>query len=214
MSHHHEHSDHHHLRSNENITAIAVFLSIGAMVLELYYGYKINSVALIMDGWHMLTHVLVLTLAWLTYKLIDWKVFSGIHEHKILSGSGFISALFLLLITVWMMAESAMKLMKPEMDVTTGALLTAVIGLIVNGVSAIILHRGHEHDHDDINLYAAYLHVLADVVLSLFAIVALFSAKYLEINWMDAVCGIVASAIILKWSFSLLKKSWTDYHAC
>jgi cation diffusion facilitator family transporter len=214
MGKHHHHHDHHHLQSNEKLTAIAIFLSIGAMGLELFYGYKINSVALIMDGWHMLTHVLVLGLAWLTYKLIDLGVFSGIHEHKVLSASGFISAFILLSVTLWMLIESFTKFMKPDIDVTMGALLTSVIGLVVNGVSAFILHKGHEHDHADINLHAAYLHVLSDVVLSIFAIIALISARYFNIDWMDAVCGIVASLIILKWSAALLKKSYTDFRAC
>ncbi|MBL7800057.1 MAG: cation transporter [Chitinophagales bacterium] len=202
--------DHHHIRSNETRTIIAVALSLAAMLLELYFGYTINSMALVMDGWHMLTHVMVLLLAYFTYKIIDWNLFPNTSEHRILSASGFFSAMLLLGVTVWMLIESLMKFSNPEIDVTNGALITSIVGLVVNGIAAYLLHEGHVHDHADMNLSAAYLHVLADVILSVFAIFALLSAKYFNITWMDAVCGVLASLIILKWSATLLRKSWLD----
>jgi cation diffusion facilitator family transporter len=202
--------DHHHIHSNETRTIIAVVLSIVAMLLELYFGYTINSMALVMDGWHMLTHVMVLLLAYFTYKIIDWKLFPNTSEHHILSASGFFSSMLLLGVTIWMLIESLMKFLDPQIDVTNGALITALVGLVVNGIAAYLLHEGHVHDHDDMNLSAAYLHVLADVILSVFAIFALLSAKYFNITWMDAVCGVLASLIILKWSATLLRKSWLD----
>lgn len=202
--------NHHHIHSNETRTIIAVALSLAAMLLELYFGYSINSMALVMDGWHMLTHVMVLLLAFFTYKIIDWNLLPNTSEHRILSASGFFSSMLLLGVTIWMLIESLMKFADPQIDVTNGALITAIIGLVVNGIAAYLLHEGHVHDHDDMNLSAAYLHVLADVILSVFAIFALLSAKYFNITWMDAVCGVLASLIILKWSATLLRKSWLD----
>lgn len=210
MSHSHPHEHHHHLQSNETRTMIAVVLSLMAMSAELYYGYESNSVSLEMEGWHMLSHVLVLALAWFTYKLVDWKVFPNVPEHRILSGAGFLSALSLLLITLWMFAESIRKLISPEIEVTDAALVTAAIGLIVNGISAFLLHQGHDHDHTDMNIHAAYLHVLSDVLLGTFAILALLSAKYFHWYRMDGICGILTSVIVLRWSYKLLQKSWGD----
>lgn len=218
MSEHHHHHhvsvrDHHHLKSNEKRTIAAVLLSLGAMALELYYGYKIDSNALIMDGWHMLTHVLVLVLAWGTYKLIDLNVFPNTKEHKILSISGFISGLTLLSFTFFMLVESLQKVSRPELNVTNGAFLSAIIGLIVNAICAYLLHQGHDHDKKDLNIYAAYLHVLADVILSVIALSALFMARYFSIYWLDGVSGILASLVILKWASSLLLNSWREIKA-
>ena len=211
MSHSHNH-EHHHLHSNENRTMIAVLLSLVAMSAELYFGYKSESVALEMEGWHMLSHVLVLALSFLIYKLIDWKVFSNIKEQRVLSGAGFVSALSLLLITLWMFVESILKLIKPEIDVTNAALFTAIIGLVINGISAYLLHQGHDHDLHDTNIEAAYLHVLSDVLLGFFTIVALLLAKYLNWNWADGLCGILTSLIVLRWAFLLLIKSRKEFY--
>jgi len=189
---------------------VAVFLSLGAMALELYYGYMIDSSALIMDGWHMLTHVLILLLAWGTYKLIDLNVFKHTSEHKILSISGFVSALTLLIFTLFMLIESIEKLNRPEFAVTDAAFITIFVGLTVNGICAYLLHQGHESDAQDYNIYAAYIHVLADVLLSFIALIALLAARYYAIYWLDAVSGILASLVILKWASSLLLNSWKD----
>lgn len=211
MSHaHHQKGNLQHLRSNETRTMIAIVLSLMAMTAQLYYGHQSNSVSLEMEGWHMLSHVLVLALAWFAYKLVDWNLFPNIAEHRILSASGFISASSLLLITLWMLGESIQKLINPEIDVTDAALVTAGIGLFVNGISAYLLHQGHDHDHTDMNIHAAYLHVLADVLLGTFAIVALLSAKYFEWYRMDGICGVLTAVIVLRWSYQLLLKSWSD----
>ncbi|HEY0261682.1 MAG TPA: cation diffusion facilitator family transporter [Chitinophagales bacterium] len=209
MAHSHNH-EHHHLNRNENRTMIAVLLSLVAMAAELYFGYQSESVALEMEGWHMLSHVLVLALSFFTYKLIDWKVFPDVEEKRILSGAGFVSALSLLLITLWMFVESIHKLVKPEIDVTNAALFTAIIGLIINGIAAYLLHQGHDHDHQDTNIEAAYLHVLSDVLLGFFAIIALLLAKYLNWDWADGLCGILTSIIVLRWAYLLLAKSWRE----
>jgi cation diffusion facilitator family transporter len=212
--HHHQHctdiKQHHHLRANETRTIAAVFLSLGAMALELYYGYAIGSNALIMDGWHMLTHVLILLLAWGTYKLIDFNVFKHTSEHRVLSISGFVSAFTLLFFTLFMLVESFEKLNRPELVVTDAAFVTIILGLIVNGICAFLLHQGHESDEHDYNIYAAYIHVLADVLMSFIALIALLAARYYAIYWLDAVSGILASLVILKWASSLLRNSWLE----
>ena len=73
-------------------------------------------------------------------------------------------------------------------------------------------HHGHDHDvaprahgHRDHNLRAAYLHVLADAMTSVFAIVALLAGKTLGWSWMDPVMGIVGSVVIARWSYGLLR---------
>ena len=102
-----------------------------------------------------------------------------------------------------------------------GAIFVAFIGLVVNGISAWILgeaghdhHHGHDHDHDhshhhDHNRRAAYLHVLADALTSVLAIVALLAGKYAGWGWMDPAMGIVGAILVTRWSWQLLKETST-----
>ena len=112
-----------------------------------------------------------------------------------------------------MVYESIHRLLKPEDILYNQAILVAVIGLIVNGASMLILghdehhHHGHDHHGHDHNLRAAYLHVLADTLTSFFAIIALLTAKFYAWNWMDPIMGIIGAILITKWSIGLLKQS-------
>ncbi|MBT8369325.1 MAG: CDF family Co(II)/Ni(II) efflux transporter DmeF, partial [Deltaproteobacteria bacterium] len=125
---------------------------------------------------------------------------------------GFASAVVLAVIALLMGAESIKRLMNPLPIHFNEAIIVAVIGLIVNLVSAFLLqekqHHGHEHaantGHHDHNLRAAYLHVIADALTSLLAIFALVAGKALGWVWMDPIMGIVGALIITKWSYGLL----------
>jgi cation diffusion facilitator family transporter len=99
------------------------------------------------------------------------------------------------------------------------AILVAFAGLVVNGISLVILgghghfhdeadDHGHDHDHhDDHNLWSAYLHVLADAMTSVLAIVALGCGKYFGWRWLDPFMGIVGAGLIVNWSQGLLRSS-------
>jgi cation diffusion facilitator family transporter len=100
------------------------------------------------------------------------------------------------------------------------AIYVAIIGLTVNAISAIWLHKGlpsghHDHSHrhheyHDHNLRAAYLHVIADALTSVLAIVALIAGKYFGWIWLDATVGIVGALVILKWAWGLLKTTGAE----
>ncbi len=164
-----------------------------------------------MDGWHMLSHVLVLLLAWSAYFYIKQKRSNITHtqQHKVISLSGFAGAVIMLLITCSMIYESASALFEEKkIDVSIEALVVAVIAVIVNGVSAFLLHR--EEETADVNLRAAYLHVISDVVLSVFAIISLLAVKYLELKILDSTLALLGALVILKWSVDLIRKSWSE----
>jgi cation diffusion facilitator family transporter len=97
------------------------------------------------------------------------------------------------------------------------AIVVAVVGLVVNGLSMLILnhrddphhdhdhaHADHGHHHHDHNLRSAYLHVLADALTSFLAIFALLAAKYFGLVWMDPLMGIIGAILVSRWSISLL----------
>ncbi len=207
--HHHDHS-HYHIHANERSTRIVVSISFCTMLLELYFGYVSNSKTLMMDGWHMLSHVLVLLLAWGAYYYIlrNKNEITHAQQHKVISLSGFASAVIMLLITLGMIYESVSGFFDTDSDVTNEALLVAVIAVVVNGASAFFLHR--EEEKTDVNLQAAYLHVLSDVVLSVFAIISLLAIKYFGWKILDSVLALFGALVILKWSIELIRKSWRE----
>jgi cation diffusion facilitator family transporter len=127
---------------------------------------------------------------------------------------GFSSAVVLLIIALFMGFESFQRILSPVPIQFNAAIGVAILGLLVNIVSAFILQSGHQHSHEggfdmkghhDHNLKAAYFHVLADALTSLFAIIALTAGKYLGWVWMDPVMGIVGALVIAKWSYGLLR---------
>ena len=133
---------------------------------------------------------------------------------KINALAGFTGAVVLAGFAVAMVVESIERFLNPVTIVFNYAILVAVIGLFVNGISMIVLggHHGghthsHSHDHEDHNLRSAYLHVLADALTSLLAIFALLAGKYTGATWLDPSMGIVGAALVIRWSWGLLKQS-------
>ena len=117
---------------------------------------------------------------------------------------GFASAVALVVVALVMLVESLHRINNPQSIKFNAEIGIAALGLFVNIASAFLLKDRHEHTHDH-NLEAAYLHVLADALTSLLAIVALLSGKYFGWSWLDPVMGIVGAVIITRWSYALLK---------
>ncbi len=185
-----------------------VLLTAVTMVVEIIYGITTNSMALLADGIHMGSHVLAIGLSWLAYvivrKLSKKESFNG-NSGKILSLSGYSSGLMLLLFAIVIIVEAVERLYNPADIVYKEAISVAVIGLVVNIVSAFLLH--HDHQHSDHNIKAAYLHVIADALTSLSAIIGLYVAMVWDIPFIDTIAAIISSLVIIKWSVGLLKDS-------
>ncbi|MGE0682509.1 MAG: CDF family Co(II)/Ni(II) efflux transporter DmeF, partial [Candidatus Binatia bacterium] len=128
---------------------------------------------------------------------------------------GFASAVALAVIALVMAFESVMRMFEPQTIHFNEAISVALVGLLVNIVSGFLLQEHHEHDqeqehkngnhHHDHNLRAAYLHVLADALTSVFAIVALGAGKYFGWVWLDPVMGLVGAILITRWSYGLVR---------
>lgn len=204
--HSHEHS-HYHIHTNEFKTRVAVLLTLVTMCFELFYGYTSHSVALITEGWHMLSHVLVLFLSWLTYFYLkkSKNKYQNVSESRILSLGGFASAIVLLFISFHILVEAIQKFNGGESHVHGAVLLTAVIGLLVNGISAFVLHQ--EEEKQDVNLQGAFFHVLSDVVISVLAILSLSLSYFCNFHAADPYLGFIGCAFMFYWSLSLLLKT-------
>ncbi len=204
---------HHHLgHENEKKTAVVIVFTLVTMVAEIIFGIITHSMALLADGCHMGTHALALIITFLAYvfmgKIQDCKNCDLVSE-KISSFAGYTSSLFLLLTAFWIVYESFERLLHPLNISFNEAILVAVIGLIVNLICVFIMENGHknEQEHEDYNFKAAYLHILTDALTSVFAIVALIAGKYFGLYFLDPVMGFVGAALILRWSFGLIKET-------
>jgi len=199
------------ISKNEKRTLWVVMLTAITMLVEVFYGISTKSMALLADGIHMGSHVFAIGLSWVAYvivrKLSKKSSFTG-DSSKILALSGYSSGLMLLLFAIFIMVEAMERFFVPQNIVYNDAIIVAIIGLIVNIISARLLH--HEHHESDHNIKAAYLHVLADALTSVSAIVGLLVAKYFNIVYIDPLVAIVSSLVIIKWSVGLLASSSRD----
>lgn len=197
-----------HTHNHEQKTKWVVILTAVTMVLEILVGLGTRSMALLADGIHMGSHVFAIGLSWIAYILVrrlsDNKNFKG-DSSKILSLSGYSSGLILLIFAVVILVGAIRRFYNPSPILYQEAIMVATVGLLVNILSAILLH--HDHDHTDHNIRAAYLHVLADALTSVTAIIGLTGAMLFQIVWLDALGAAISSFVIIRWSIILLKDS-------
>jgi len=226
--HHHNFLGPDHAR-NEWRTWLVVALTAVTMVAEIAAGYAFGSMALLADGFHMATHAGALSIAGLAY------LYARRHAHderftfgtgKLGELAGYSSALVLAIVALMIGVESVARLAAPVPIRFDEAIIVAVLGLVVNLVSAWILHEGqghrrgdhhhghpaaghphdiHHHGHQDHNLRSAYLHVLTDALTSVLAIVGLLAGRFYGWLWMDPLMGILGAVVIARWSWGLLK---------
>lgn len=214
---------------NERRTWLVIALTATMMVAEIVAGSVFGSMALVADGWHMATHAAAMLIAALAYLFARRNA----HNPRFTFGTGkmgdlagFASAIVLALIALMIAWESLLRLRSPVPIDFSQAIAVAVIGLAVNLVCAGLLrgqphghdhhhgHGGHDHGQDhhaphghDNNLRAAYLHVLADALTSVLAIVALLAASLYGWLWLDPVMGVVGALIIARWSWGLIRNA-------
>jgi cation diffusion facilitator family transporter len=214
-------------RDGERRTRVVTALTLATMVVEIAAGLSFGSMALLADGLHMGSHAVALGISALAYayarrRAADPRFAFGTGKVNVLGG--YTGAVLLGGFALAMAWESVAHLLEPVPIAFDWAIAVAVLGLLVNGASILVLgghgrgdgHRHRHHDHhepghhhhrhhaDDFNLRSAYLHVLADALTSLLAIVALLAGKYLGAGWLDPVMGIVGAALVARWAWGLL----------
>ncbi len=224
----HSHTFGQHLkRPGESRTLIVIALTGAMMAVEIAAGLAFGSMALLADGLHMASHTVALSINAFAYIYARRQAHNeqfSFGTGKVNTLGGFTGALLLAGFALFMAWESVTRLLSPVEIAFNQAIFVACMGLIVNGVCVYIL--GHSHDpepgsdstaglgapaprhlHHDHNLLAAYLHVLADALISLLAIFALLGAKYLGAIWADPAMGIVGAILVARWSLGLLHRT-------
>jgi cation diffusion facilitator family transporter len=198
----------------ERRTRIVIGVTAVMMVVEIAVGLMSHSMALLADGWHMSTHVIAFVITAVAYHFARTQAGNARFSFgtgKIGVLGGFTSAVVLSIVAFLMAGESVHRLFVPLEIHFNEAIGIACVGLLVNlGCAVLLADRHHEGSsgsshHEDLNLRAAYLHVLADAFTSVLAITALTGGKFFGWAWLDPVVGIVGSGVVFSWAYTLLR---------
>jgi len=193
----------------ERLTWLAFKLNAAGMAAEIACGLISGSMALFADGLHMASDAFALGIALFAYSFARRNAHNGAYAFgagKINSLAGFASAVLMAGVTAYLAWESVARFFSPVPIDFGPALVVAVLGLAINAVCALFLHgQAHANEHDH-NLRAAYLHLLADALTSLFAIGALLGAKYLDMAWLDPLGGLIGALVIGRWALRLIRE--------
>ena len=214
---------------HERHTWIVVALTSAMMLAEIVGGTIFGSMAVVADGWHMSTHAGALGIAALAYRFASRHA----RDERFTFGTGkvgelaaFTSAVILAMIAIAIGYEAVSRLFAPVPIDFAQATWLAALGLCVNLASAWLLsdrghhaHEHHNHAHDDhahhhhhghdSNIRAAYVHVLADAVTSVLAIIGLLAGRFYGLVWMDALMALIGVGVILSWSLGLVRTAGT-----
>lgn len=227
-------SDH---ERNERKVWLVIALTASMMLVEIIAGTLYGSMALVADGWHMSTHAGAMLITALAYRFARKHVRNRrftFGTGKLGDLAGFASAVILALIALLIAYESVVRLTQRIPIDFNQAIVVAAVGLVINVVCAWLLkddhaHHGHHHGHHqhdsergdncghddhhapgmsrDNNLRAAYIHVLADALTSVLAIVALLVGSSYGWLWADPLMGVVGALVIARWSWGLIRDS-------
>ena len=191
--HKHEHS-HAHTPTNKKILSTSLVIISSYMIIEFLGGYYFNSLALMADAGHMANDSLSLLLALIA-------LFLNAQNQKrfaLLNGTS------LIVVAVWILVEAIERWQYPTTMLALPMLGVAITGLLVNIFVAWLMMKG---DHENLNIKAAYLHVLADLFGSLVAIIAGLSAWLLNWQWVDLVASGILSLLVLRSGINVVRQA-------
>ena len=215
----------HHDRNARKTWTVVAFCT-AMMAVEIVAGMMFNSMALLADGAHMATHAGAMLVAAMAYRIARARAADRRYSFgtgKVGDLAAFGSGIGLACTSLFIAVESVERLIHPLPIAFDQALPVAALGLVVNLVSAWMLHEGHDHgpshdhgDHDghahahghhDFNLRAAYVHVAADALVSVLAIAGLLLVRQFGWLWVDPVMGVVGALVIAQWSVQLMRQT-------
>ncbi|MFZ7343717.1 cation diffusion facilitator family transporter [Avibacterium volantium] len=194
---HHHHHDHG--SQNQRILAFSFAIITAYMVIEFLGGYYFNSLTLMADAGHMANDSLSLLLAFVAL----------FFSHKTQKYFALLNAVSLIIVAIWILWEAIERWQNPLPINALPMLGVAIVGLLVNMIVAWLMLKS---DHENLNIRAAYLHVLADLFGSVIAIIAGLSAWLWQIQWIDIVASAVLSMFILRSGVSIMKATIAGQH--
>ena len=194
---HHDHSSHEHIPQDKKILALSFAIITGFMIVEFVGGYWFNSLALMADAGHMANDSLSLFLALLALFLSAQK-----QRYIALLNSG-----SLIVVALMILVEAIQRWQNPIEMMALPMLGVASLGLLVNLFVAKMMLSS---DHDNLNIKAAYLHVLTDLFGSIIAILSGISAYFLGWLWVDPLASMILSVLVLKSGIATFRLALKD----
>lgn len=203
---HGKHHDHHH-GVNERRVLLTFVLITAFTVVEAVGGWLSGSLTLLADAGHMLTDSAALALAWFAQRALkrpgDGLRTYGHDRFSVLAA--LINGLVLIALVGWIAFEAVSRLMAPEPVLAGPMLAVAVAGLAVNSGAFLLLHGA---DRRNLNIHAALLHVIGDIMASLAAVVAALVILFAGWTPADPILSAIAGILILRSAFALVRRSW------
>ncbi|MGM8216663.1 cation diffusion facilitator family transporter [Bacillaceae bacterium W0354] len=199
----HDHAHH----TNKKVLLISFTITTTYMIVEAVGGFLTNSLALISDAGHMLSDSVSLGISVLAFKIgekaADYSKTYGYKRFEILAA--LFNGVTLLLISLYIFYEAYKRFFSPPEVNSLGMLYIAIVGLIVNIIVAWIMMRGNTHDN--LNLRAAFLHVLGDLIGSIGAIIAAILIMLFNISWADPLASVIVAVLVLISGWRVVKDS-------
>lgn len=184
----------------------AILLTGSVMVIEVIGGVISNSLALLSDAGHMLTHLLALSISFLAVIFASQpatrKKTFGFYRIEILAA--LLNGLLLLVVTVWIFYHAYQRFYQPEPVASREMMVVALIGLVTNLVTAVLLSRSTKKS---INFRSAFLHIMGDTLSSGGVVLAAVVIYFTEWWFLDPLVSVAISLLILYWSFRLIMDS-------
>lgn len=202
------HGHHHHIgkEPNQKNILISVVLNLLITIVEFVGGIFSNSLALISDAAHNLSDTLALALSYIALRIgrrspSESKTF-GYKRIEILAA--LFNASVLIAISIFLFWEAFKRFRDPQ-PIKEGIMFTvALIGLAANLISVLLLRKDSKHN---LNIKAAYLHLLGDTLSSVGVIIGAVLIYYLEINWIDPLLTVLIGVFIIKETYGVLKET-------
>ena len=219
MAHSHHHGGHHHGHGHGHghhhgptdygrAFALGIALNLAFVGIEAFYGFLANSMALLADAGHNLSDVLGLAAAWVAAILAKRppsRRFSyGFRAASILAALG--NAVVLLIAVCFIAYHAIVRLIIPDLVEAGTVTVVAAAGILVNGATALMFVRGRR---SDLNVRGAYLHMVADALVSAGVVVAGIAIWLTGQVWIDPVTSLIVAAIIFIGGYDLLRESLT-----
>lgn len=184
----------------------AIGLTALVMIFEVIGGLITNSLALLSDAGHMLSHLLALVISFLAIifasKTPTLKNSYGFYRLEILAA--LFNGFFLFLVTLWILYEAYIRLESPEPVATTEMTIIAIIGLVTNLLTAYFLSGTHRKD---MNTRSAILHLMGDTLASVGVVVGAVVIAYTGWLWVDPALAALISGLILYWAIQLIREA-------
>src|SRR5574344_2429595 len=206
-SHNHDHAhSHDHRKTDKKVLKIALIITLITMFAEFFYVFLSNSLALISDAIHMFTHsfALIISLVAIIIASKTAPISKTFGYYRVEVLAAFIKGITIILSIIWIVYEAFERFLNPQIIDIKMAMIVAIIGLVVNIITGVILMQG---DRNNINLKSAFVHMLSDALSSVAIIIGYIVIYYTSLYFIDIILAVLVAFVILKWAIDILKNS-------